>query len=112
MREAQYKASNQLYAARILILAEGEDLVYDIASSFDQFPLNGFTFKVRDLDKEKLREIEELKPKKPGLLLRDKKLPVLSPRELAAYTNLPMVLDTLPVKTASIIMGPTLETAE
>ena len=41
-----------------------------------------------------------------GLLLKDKKLPVLSPRELVAYVNLPTALDTLPVKTASIILGP------
>ena len=97
---------HQLYATRIIILAKKEDLVYDIASSFNQFPLNGFTFKVRELNENILKEIKELKPKRLGLLIKDKKLPVLSPRELAAYINLPSALDTLPVKTASIILGP------
>ncbi len=38
LREAQYKMHHQLYATRILVLAKEEDLVYDIASSFNQFP--------------------------------------------------------------------------
>ena len=106
LREAQYKMHHQLYATRIIILAKEEDLVYDIASSFNQFPLNGFTFKVRELNEKILKEIKELKPKRLGMLFKDKKLPVLSPRELPAYINLPTALETLPVKTASIILGP------
>ncbi len=106
LREAQYKMHHQLYATKILVLAKEEDLVYDIASSFNQFPLNGFTFKVRELNEKILREIKKLKPRRLGLFFKDKKLPILSPRELAAYINLPSALETLPVKTASIILGP------
>ncbi len=106
LREAQYKMHHQLYATRIIILANEEDLAYDIASSFNQFPLNGFTFKVKELNDKILQEIKMLKPKRLGLVFKDKKLPVLSPRELAVYINLPSALDTLPVKTASIILGP------
>ena len=106
LREAQYKIHHQLYAARILILAKEKDLVYDVASSFNQFPLNGFAFKVRELNEKILKEIKELRSRRLGILFKDKKLPVLSPRELAAYVNLPSALDTLPVKTASIILGP------
>ncbi len=112
LREAQYKMHHQLYATRIIILAKEEDLLYDIASSFNQFPLNGFSFKVEELNDKILQEIKMLKPKRLGLLFKDKKLPVLSPRELAAYVNLPSALDTLPVKTASIILGPPPEIAD
>ncbi len=106
LREAQYKMHHQLYATRIIVLAKEEDLVYDIASSFNQFPLNGFTFKVRELNEKILKEIKELRSRRLGILFKDKKLPILSPRELATYINLPSALDTLPVKTASIILGP------
>ncbi len=106
LREAQYKMHHQLYATRIIILAKEEDLVYDIASSFNQFPLNGFAFKVKEVNEKIIKEIRELKPRRLGLVFKNKKLPVLSPRELAAYINLPSALDTLPVKTASIILGP------
>jgi len=106
LREAQYKMHHQLYAARIIILAKEEDHAYDIASSFNQFPLNGFTFKVKELNDKILQEIKMLKPRRLGLVFKDKRLPILSPRELAAYINLPSALDTLPVKTASIILGP------
>ncbi len=112
LREAQYKMHHQLYATRIIVLAKEEDLVYDIASSFNQFPLNGFTFKVKEVNEKILREIKELKPRRLGLLFKDKKIPVLSPRELAAYVNLPTALDTLPVKTASIILNPPPEIPE
>ena len=106
LREAQYKMHHQLYATRIIMFADREDLVYDIASSFNQFPLNNFTFKVGEVNEKILREYRELKPKKLGLIIKNKRLPILSPRELAAYVNLPTALNTLPVKTAAIILGP------
>lgn len=106
LREAQYKMHHQLYATRIMVLADREDLVYDIASSFNQFPLNNFTFKVREVDEKILRGCRELKLKRLGLIIKNKRLPILSPKELAAYVNLPTALNTLPVKTAATILGP------
>ncbi len=106
IKQAQLKMASPLFSVRIRVYADSMDKVSDIAASFNQFSGNSFTWKVRRVKDEDLEVAEERKPLKLGLLFKDKKMPILSARELALFINLPTPTSSLPLRTGYVALEP------
>ncbi len=106
VRQARLKMASPLFAVRIRVYGPDREAVGEVANSFNQFSGNGFTFRVRKLTDKDLEVAERRVPVKLGWLIKDKKLPVLSARELAAFVNLPTPSASLPLRTGYVSLEP------
>ncbi len=106
IKQAQLKMSSPLFAVRIRVYGDSREAVSEVANAFNQFSGNSFTFRVRELTDKDLEVAEERRPARLGWLIKDKKLPVLSARELAAFVNLPTPTASLPLRTGYVSLEP------
>ena len=102
LKQARLKMTSPLFAVRIRVYADSKDKVYEVAQAFNQFSGNSFRFKVRELRNKDLRIAEEHIPLRLSRIFKDKKLLVLSARELALFVNLPTPNPSLPLRTGYI----------
>ncbi len=111
IREAELKMRSTLWTCRIQVFAGDPETARRVASAFNQFPGNQFTFRVRRARPEDY-EVSIPKISRFLGLWVDKKAVVLSERELALFINLPSSFHHLPVRHSSLMLEPPPELAK
>ncbi len=106
VKQAEAKLMHRLYAVAVRIVAEERGKVERVCEALHQFHYNNIVCRVRRLDGKILERILRREVEHLGLLFRDKRLPVLTPKELAAIVNVPRPVPSLPVRLGIAVLEP------
>ncbi|AEM38199.1 hypothetical protein Pyrfu_0327 [Pyrolobus fumarii 1A] len=106
VRQAEAKLMHRLYAVAVRVVADDKGKVERVCEAFHQFHYNNIVCRIKRLDEKMLERIRRREVEHLGVFFRDKRLPVLTPKELAALVNVPRPVPSLPVRLGIAVLEP------